>query len=140
VATAKATDPDFALSGNWYDPTTSGQGLVAEVNPASAALFVTWYTYAAAGQAAAAAGQRWFTAQSAYTAGTRSEALTLYETTGGVFNAGAPAPQTTAVGTATLTFASCASATFNYNFTTGSNAGHSGTIGLSRVGRTPPGC
>ena len=101
---------------------------------------MTWYTYVAAGQPAGAAGQRWFTAQSAYAAGARSEALTLYETTGGAFNTGAPAPQTVAVGTATLTFASCTSATFNFNFTSGSNAGHAGKIALSRVGPTPAGC
>jgi hypothetical protein len=40
------TNADFALSGNWYDPATSGQGLTVEVNPGSGAFFAPWYTYA----------------------------------------------------------------------------------------------
>jgi hypothetical protein len=134
------TNADFGFTGNWYDATTSGQGFVIEVNPASGAVFVTWYTYAANGQGAGASGQRWFTAQGTFTAGMRSINLTLYETDGGVFNQGAPAPTTSAVGTATLTFTNCGAASLNYNFTSGSNAGHSGTIALSRVGPTPAGC
>ena len=53
------TSADFALSGNWYDPATSGQGLTIEANPASNVLFLAWYTYAPNGAAAGEAGQRW---------------------------------------------------------------------------------
>jgi hypothetical protein len=139
-ATEKATNPDFGFSGNWYDATTSGQGFVIEANPLSGVLFVTWYTYAASGAAAGAAGQRWFTAQAAFTAGMRSIPVTLYETTGGVFDTAAPKPTTTAVGTGTVTFASCTAASITYAFTSGGNAGKSGTIQLTRVGPTPAGC
>ena len=59
---ARPTNADFALSGNWYDPATSGQGLTVEVNPNSGALFAAWYTYAPSGASAGAAGQRWYTA------------------------------------------------------------------------------
>jgi len=134
------TNADFGFTGNWYDPTTSGQGFVIEVNPASGNLFFTWYTYAPNGQAAGAAGQRWYTGLAGFTAGMRTINATLYETEGGVFNQGAPAPQSVAVGTATITFASCGAATLSYNFTSGSNAGQSGVISLSRVGPTPAGC
>lgn len=141
VAAERAINPDFGFSGNWYDPATSGQGLVIEANPASATLFVTWYTYAAAGQTEGAAGQRWYTAQAAFGVGMRSIPVTLYETTGGAFNqATAPAPATNAVGTGTVTFASCTSASLSYNFTGGGNVGKSGTIQLARVGPTPAGC
>jgi hypothetical protein len=136
-----STNTDFAHSGNWYDATTAGQGFVVEVNPTSATLFAAWYTYAPMGAAAGAAGQRWYTAQASFTAGMRSIPVTIYETTGGIFNTTTPAGQkTTAVGTGTLAFQSCAAATFNYTFTGGASMGMSGTINLSRVGPVPPGC
>ena len=137
------TNADFALSGNWYDKSTSGQGIVAEVNPTQRVFFLTWYTYAPTGQAAGAAGQRWYTGQpdAGYTPGARTIPMTLYETTGGVFNQPkTPAQQNVAVGTATLTYTSCGTASLNYNFTGGTNAGKSGTMSLGRVGPTPPGC
>ena len=135
------TNTDFAHSGNWYDPATAGQGFTVEVNPTSGALFAAWYTYAPMGAAAGAAGQRWYTAQATFTAGLRSIPVTIYETTGGVFNMPAPAgQQTVAVGTGTLAFQSCTAATFSYTFTGGSSSGLSGTIPLVRVGPTPPGC
>jgi DNA-binding beta-propeller fold protein YncE len=140
TATPFPTNTDFAHSGNWFDSETSGQGFTIEVNPNSGVLFAAWYTYEPMGAAAGAAGQRWYTAQGTFTAGMRSIPVTLYETTGGVFNMPAPAAQTVAVGTGTLAFQSCTAATFNYNFTGGSSMGLTGTITLSRVGPIPPGC
>jgi len=119
----------------------SGQGFVFEVNPEEPYLFCTWYTYAPGGQAIGGpASQRWYTAQASYAAGARSFDLTLYETTGGTFASAATAARTAAVGTATLAFASCQSATLAYTFTSGTNAGQAGTIALTRVGTVPPGC
>ena len=133
-------DADFALSGNWYDPATSGQGLTIEVNAASGTVFAAWYTYAPNGAAAGARGQRWYTAQPAtFATGSRSIPLTLYETTAGVFDAPA-APRTTPVGSATLAFRDCRTATFSYRFTGGSSSGASGTIALQRIGPVPNGC
>ncbi len=139
--TPPTTNGDFGLSGNWFAPATSGQGFLFEVNPLSPALFFTWYTYAPNGQAAGAAGQRWFTGFAAYTPGSRTVMTDLEETTGGLFDQVTnPAPVTATVGTATVTFASCAAAQLNFNFTGGSMAGHSGTISLVRVGPVPAGC
>ncbi len=141
VGTAPTTNADFSLSGNWYDPATSGQGFVFEVNPLAPVFFFAWYTYAPTGQVPGAAGQRWFTGQAAYTSGSRAITATLYETTGGLFDqATNPLPPAVAVGTSTVTFASCTSAQLQFNFTGGSSAGESGTIALSRVGPVPPGC
>ena len=135
------TNADFAFSGNWFDPATSGQGITVEVNPASNALFFAWYTYAPGGAALGAAGQRWYTGLAAYAAGTRSVPLTLYETTGGVFDTPTnPAPAPVAVGTGTLAFQGCANATLAFTFTGGSSSGTSGNINLVRVGPTPKGC
>lgn len=140
VGSAPGTNADFALSGNWFDAATSGQGVVVDVNPVSPAVFLTWYTYAPAGQAQGAAGQRWFVAETPYMVGTRTFTLPVFETTGGVFDQSPPKPASTQVGTATLSFASCTAAQLNFNFTGGSNMGQSGTIALSRVGPVPPGC
>jgi len=141
TTTARPTNADFALSGNWYDPATSGQGLSVEVNPISGAFFAAWYTYAPNGAGAGVAGQRWYTAQAAFTPGLRSMPVTIYETTGGVFDKPTPPGQKTVpVGTGTMAFQSCSAATFSYNFTGGSSSGASGTIALRRVGPLPPGC
>jgi len=142
VGTAPATNADFALSGNWFDVSTAGQGFVFDVNPVSPAVFLTWYTYAPAGQMLGAAGQRWFVGLlKPYTVGSHSVTLPLFETTGGVFDqATLPVPASVQVGTATVTFASCTSAQVSFNFTSGSSAGRSGAISLVRVGPIPPGC
>jgi YVTN family beta-propeller protein len=141
ATSARPTNADFAFSGNWYDATTSGQGFSAEVNPINGSVFVPWYTYAPAGAGAGAAGQRWYTASGAFTASSRSIALDIYETTGGVFDApSVPAPHSVKVGTGTLTFQSCSTGTLNFTFTAGSSSGLSGMIALSRIGPVPPGC
>jgi hypothetical protein len=141
VGAAPPTNADFGFSGNWFDPTFSGQGIVLEVNPLSPVVFFAWYTYAPNGQAAGAAGQRWYTGQASYTPGMRTIVVSLFETTGGVFDQPTtPPPTTVQVGTATVTLSSCTSATLVFNFTGGSSAGKSGTIPLQRVGPVPPGC
>jgi hypothetical protein len=137
---ARPVNADFAFSGNWYDPATSGQGFTLEINPLSPVAFFAWYTYAPGGAAAGAAGQRWYTGQSGYVAGTRKLAMTLNQTTGGLFDAPTPTPATVAVGTATLTFQSCTAATLDYTFTGGSSAGASGRITLTKIGPAGPGC
>ena len=141
-ATAYPTNADFALSGNWYGgAATSGQGFTAEVNPVSQSFFAAWYTYAPMAAAAGPAGQRWYTAQGSFTPGVRSIPVTLYETTGGVFDTPAPpGQQTVAVGSGTMAFESCTAATFSYRFSAGPSVGLSGVMNLSRVGPVPPGC
>jgi len=137
----RPTNADFALSGNWYDPSTSGQGFIVEVNPNAPVLFFAWYTYATNGASLGEAGQRWFTGQGAYSAGARSASVTLYETTGGIFDTDTPATQATiGVGSATLTFNGCESATLAFDFTAGPSIGATGMIALTRVGSTPSGC
>ena len=141
--TSRPANEDFALSGNWYDPVTSGQGFTIEVNPNAPILFFSWYTYALNGGSLGVAGQRWFTAQAPFQPGTRSATLTIYETKGGIFDQGTyPPPHTQAIaaGTATLTFSSCTRASLAYNFTGGAMAGAHGSIALIRVGPAPPGC
>ena len=135
------TNSDFALSGNWFEPATSGQGFTVEVNPNSGTFFLAWYTYMPNGAAAGAVGQRWYTAQGSFTTGMRSIPVTIYQTTGGIFDTPTPPGQiSVVVGSGTMTFQSCTAATFSYNFTGGTSSGLSAAIPLVRVGPVPPGC
>lgn len=143
TSAARPTNADFSLSGNYGDLSTSGQGLIVEANPLSPVLFFAWYTYAPQGQAiGGGASQRWYTGQAnVAVAGARSFDVTLYETTGGVFDsASASTTRTVAVGNATLHFASCSSASLVYAFDSGTNAGRTGTLALARIGPVAPGC
>jgi hypothetical protein len=141
ATSSRPTNADFALSGNWYEPSTSGQGFIIEVNPVAPVVFLAWYTYAVNGAAQGAAGQRWFTAQGSYSSGARSMTASLYETAGGVFDTATPSSQSSnVVGTVTLSFSSCSVANLAYAFTSGANSGQSGSIALSRVAAAPAGC
>jgi hypothetical protein len=126
---ARPTNDDFALSGDLYDPATSGQGLAVEVNPISGVLFFAWMTYAPLGAGTGPAGQRWYTGEGAFSSGTNSIPVQLYETTGGLFDEATPTT-TVLVGGGTLALRSC-DAKLSFNFTGGSSAGASGTIVLS---------
>ena len=136
----RTTNPDFSLSGNWYEPSSSGQGLFVELNPMAPTLFFAWYTYSPNGQSAGAPGQRWYTGQASYSPGARQIRAKLYETNGGAFDATAPTPHSDPVGFADLAFTTCGSARLTYTFTAGTNAGRSGSVDLARVGPVPRGC
>jgi hypothetical protein len=143
TSTTAPPPSDYGLSGTWYDPANAGQGFIVNVNPVDMQVFLGWYTYAIDGESQGEAGQRWFSAQGQHTtSGTGTNALdnlTIYESTGGTFDA-PDAVTTTPVGTATLTFDSCTSATFDYVFTAGEMSGKSGTIALTRLGTPLASC
>ncbi|MGH8172628.1 MAG: hypothetical protein ACREPX_05740 [Rhodanobacteraceae bacterium] len=131
----------FGLSGAWYDPTTDGQGMLINVDPFVNNAFIGWYTYAADadfGVGSGVSGQRWLSLQAGFGA-SGPLWLGINASTGGVFDSEGAAT-TELVGTATLTFASCASATLEYAFTKGEFEGRSGTIDLARLGATPENC
>lgn len=138
---AGSTSKRFKLSGNWYEPATSGQGLVIEINPVSQRLFAGWFTFAPNGQSiGGAASQRWYTLQAPIPATGNSFAnIPIVGTTGGVFD-DPKMVSTVQVGTATLSFQSCSAATLSYSFNAGPNAGKNGVINLSRSGPVPAGC
>jgi len=140
AGSARPTNADFALSGNWFGQATSGQGITIEANPVSGVLFLAWYTYARNGIGAGVAGQRWYTALGNFTPGMRSVSVQLSETTGGAFDTSPPSPVSAAVGTGTIAFQTCAALTFTYAFNGGSLSGTSGSMSLTRVGPVPPGC
>ncbi len=117
------------LTGAWYNATTGGQGFLIEAykdltGAGKGYLAIGWYTF----DVTAAGGQRWYTLQGPANTGDASSALTIYAATGGNFNA-LPKITATAVGTATLSFADCATGTLNFNF----NDGRTGSIPISRI-------
>jgi hypothetical protein len=133
---------NYLLSGNWYDPSASGQGFIFDIDPTINNLFAAWYTFIQNGQATGGpASQSWFTLQFApFLDGTTTQfGIPIIENTGGVFDN--PAQTHAAqVGTANIAFQSCDAMTVNYAFTGGENEGLTGLIKLQRVGPTPSGC
>lgn len=127
------------LSGTWADPSNSGQGLVLDLNAGQHLLFGAWYTFAAVGGGGDARAQRWYTLQSALPAGDDIDGIGVYETTGGSFDGTTPVA-TRRVGSARLRFANCTTATLDYAFDDGENAGRSGTLALARLTPPPAGC
>ena len=118
------------LTGWWYDPRTSGQGFFVQVYPDLLApgkgiVQASWLTYDDV--VGGAEHQRWYTLSGTVVSGQTQVALTIYQNTGGNFNA---PPITTAqpIGTATLSFDSCTSGQLTYNL-----MGRASTIALTRL-------
>lgn len=136
-----APPSDYLLSGAWYNPPTSGQGFVFDINPSQNILFAAWYTFAHdATPNADASAQRWYTIQASFVPGISSlDGIGIFETSGGVFNT--PSIVTTAlVGRASVAFHGCATATLGYAFSAGTNSGQTGTVELSRIAPVPAAC
>ncbi len=130
-----------ALSGTWYEPATSGQGFVLDVNPVQSVLFAAWYTYLPnASPSAGSSSQHWYTLQATLGQGASNlNDIAIYETTGGTFNHSG-GTTTAQVGTATLVFHTCTSATLTYQFHGGSSNGLNSSIDLTRLLPAPIGC
>jgi hypothetical protein len=134
---------EFALSGSWYDPQSSGQGLIVEVSPGTPIVFAGWYTYAPnAANTAGPESQRWYSLQIPFQSGQRNFAqVPIYRTIGGRFDQPATSAQTTVqVGSADLQFVDCNHLRVAYAFTASGNQGLSGTLDLTRAGPVPAGC
>ena len=132
---------NYLLAGAWADVSDSGQGLVFDINPPQGILFAAWYTFAGdATQSSGPMGQHWYTLQALVPGSLSSlDNVGIYDTTGGLFDMPATT-STTPVGTASLAFHDCSSATLSYQFTAGAQAGVSGSLNLTRLGAVPAGC
>lgn len=132
---------NFAWSGTWGSPDTLGQGLVFEFNPLQRVMFAAWYGFDAEARADdGASAQDWYTLQAPAPRGANTlRDIGIYSTRGGMFDRDT-VPVTRQVGSADLTLHSCTSATLNYRFTEGSNAGRNGTIALARMTPAAAGC
>jgi YVTN family beta-propeller protein len=133
---------DYLLSGNWYNPQTSGQGLMFDFSPSITTVFAAWYTFKPNGQQiGGAASQDWYTLQSSHftPSTTALSNIPIVETSGGIFANGTPTTSIQA-GSADIVLQTCDAMTVNYRFTAGENQGISGSMNLVRVGPTPEGC
>jgi protocatechuate 3,4-dioxygenase beta subunit len=131
AATLAAPDGNQqGLTGIWGDTTLPGQGIFLETYPdllgdGIGFVFGGWFTYDTT--AGGVERQRWFSFSGRLVEGTSSAEITLYQNTGGNF-AATPVTFATAVGSGTLSFASCTAASLAWRF----DDGRSGTLALGR--------
>jgi hypothetical protein len=132
----------YGFSGNWFDPTLGGQGLVFDFSPSLNLVFAAWYTFAQNGESIpGAASQRWYTLQSdRFVPGISSlEDIPIIDTRGGEFDKPSPVASTQ-VGSADVAFQNCNAMTLTYRFASGENAGLANSIHLQRAGPVPSIC
>lgn len=137
---------DVAYTGVWYRAGLDGQGLTLRIIPSEQKLIGGWFTYTAAGGSTPAA-QEWYALDNggpgvgrppgtAWDSVTKSASFGIYASSGGLFNEATPNPTSSMVGSGTIQFTGCNSATLTYNFT----GGGSGSIPLTRLGPAPGPC
>ena len=78
------------LTGSWYEPATGGQGFEVEVfpdvsAPGTGVVQISWFTYD--NVVGGPERQRWYTLSGPVTSGQPTAALTIFQNTGGNFNA-----------------------------------------------------
>jgi hypothetical protein len=124
------------MNDAWFDPATSGQGVLITVFPDQGQLFLAWFTFdterppeevsAILGEP----GHRWLTAQGPFS-GSKAD-LTIYLTQGGVFDSAEP-PATIdpdGYGTMTVQFFSCNAGRITYDI---QSLGLMGEIPIQRI-------
>lgn len=124
------------LSGGWFEQATAGQGFYIEVLPSNKLISLAWFTYDTERPPADATanlgepGHRWITALGPYEGNVAN--LTVYQTSGGVFNSETPKPATdqNGDGTITLEFDGCSAGLVSYEIT---SLGLSGEIPIQRI-------
>ena len=131
-------NPDFQINSGlndaWYNPDTSGQGLLITVFPLVRQMFMAWFTFdleppddqvtSILGEP----GHRWFTAQGEYS--DNQAHLGLWVSSGGVFDSGYPETRTVQDGNVIFEFSSCNRGTMTYRI---ESVGVDGIIPLERI-------
>jgi hypothetical protein len=122
------------LNDAWFNPGTDGQGFLIIVYPQIEQIFLAWFTYdivrppmdvaASVGEP----GHRWLTAQGPFV-GNRAS-LTLYNTSGGIFDSAEPVPSSQPDGTVVLEFSSCSRGTIKYDI---DSIGWQGPVPIERI-------
>jgi len=118
------------VSGAWYAPWSSGQGLAFDWIAGSRTLFANWLTFAPDG-GSDPSGLRWYTLQGELANPSPGATLDIFINEGGRFGVGVTASRR--VGSAQLRFESCDRAQFSYQFDPDENEGLSGMVTLSRL-------
>lgn len=125
ILSGDTTPPDEALEINatfndaWYYPETNGQGFFISVYPNRSEVMMGWFTFDTdlPDQGATAnlgdPGQRWLTAQGTYV-GNRAQ-LTVYSSSGGLFDTSPPTVQHEPIGSLELKFEDCSTGSVTYS-------------------------
>jgi len=131
-------DPDFQINSGlndaWYNPDTSGQGLLITVFPVIRQLFMAWFTFELERpddqmtSTLGDPGHRWLTAQGEYS--DNQGHLGLWVTSGGVFDSEYPEPSRVQDGNIIFEFSSCNRGTVTYRI---ESAGVEGIIPIERI-------
>ncbi|WP_395373704.1 peptidylprolyl isomerase [Marinicella sp. W31] len=124
------------LSGAWFNPDTSAQGLFFEVLPTAQQVFLGWFTYDTelapvdVTATVGAAGQRWLSAQGAYKG--NQVVMDVAVSSNGLFLSNQTADQTEpgSYGTVTVTFTDCSNAIVDFDFPA---ANQSGQFNIVRI-------
>jgi hypothetical protein len=123
---ASAEEPpmlvNYGVNGGWFEPVTSGQGLVFELTPSRNQLAAYWFTYPVEGGA-----REWYLAVGDISGD--SAEFSVYQTANGFFDQ-LSVVETNVVGSAQVTFSSCTQASWDYQIDT---LGISGEIPLQRI-------
>ena len=128
---------DARQSGSWYDPASSGQGVMLAVDPRGG-LFGAWFTYDLPTRPNDELRQHWITVQADVSSATNGTVeAALYRTSAYDLDGG-PATATVRVGTATLHFTGCDRLALDYRFDQSADAAGfadvAGTLSLQRLG------
>ena len=104
---------DGYMSGNWFDPTQSGQGFQLEFTDQANTAVAIWFTFAPDG------GQNWIYAQGSYDSAKNSVTLPATLTTGAKFPPNFNANDVTKApwGTISFSFTDCDTGTASWNST-----------------------
>lgn len=135
---------DHDLTGSWYDPATSGQGLeierIAPGTGTAGLLYAAWFTFVPSAANGEGNDQRWFTLQGQEAGDDGAVRTTIVQTIGGRFDAD-PTANTFRVGHAELVSQGCDRLTLRYTFDDSVDAGEfgglAGEIPLQRIGACP---
>lgn len=141
---------DINYTGLWHRNDLPGQGMMLRLIPDEQRLIGAWFTYDVNGSGSGEAGQEWYTIDngtpgegqppgSPFDPQSKSAGINLIATVGGLFNTPAavsPTSSTPPVGSGSIQFTGCDTATLNYSF----SDGRTGTIFLTRVGPAPGPC
>lgn len=102
------------IAGAWYNPATTGQGFVIDIDPSNQFIFVAWFTFETESLKVGAAEHRWLVAAGNYLGGTAQ--IPIFLTTMGRFDDPQPVSNEE-VGVMTLSFNDCESGLIEYDLT-----------------------
>lgn len=111
------------VAGSWYDPATTGQGVLLEASGELGVLALAWFTFDAEGNA-----RDWFTAAGPISGD--SALLSIQRSSNGRFNDPASPVETLEVGAGVIRFIDCSRAEFEFDI---EDTGQVGSIALQRV-------